>query len=492
MEIIWDSKRNWTIVLLLLVIAVMLFAQQASRPDVSKPVDEGPHEYDLDAILNRDTLKVITGNNSLSYFLYKGRPMGYEYELLVQYAEHIGVQLEIIVAKNAEDFFSMLNSGKGDIIANNLTITRDRQKEVAFADHFSTITQVLVQRLPERWWTFTRDQLDAKLIRNPIDLIDMQVHVRQYSSHDMRLRNLSNEIGGPIQLQYHDGNTSSEELIEMVASGKIDYTVSDNNVALMNATYFKNIDIRTEISFPQRTAWAVRRNAPSLEASINEWIAGIQKNGQYLNIYNKYFKNSKAFSRRLDSDFFSVTGGSISIYDDLIKQNAAELNWDWRLLAAQIYKESKFKNDAQSWAGARGLMQLVPETADRFGDSTRMDEAAYNMLLGVRYLKWLEEFWEEVPDSAQRMKFILASYNVGEGHVLDARRLAEKYGRNNSIWDKNVDSFLVRKAYPAFYRDEVVYNGYCRGYEPFNYVKDIMEIYKHYTTLVPLEQDSIQ
>ncbi|MCP4123031.1 MAG: transporter substrate-binding domain-containing protein [Bacteroidetes bacterium] len=490
MEIIWDSKRNWTIVLLLLVIAVMLFAQQVSRKDAVKQEANEIISRDLDQIIARDTLRVITGNNSLSYFLYKGRPMGYEYELLEQYADHLNVHLEIIMAKNAEDFFMLLNKGHGDIIANNLTVTQDRKKEVAFADHFSTITQVLVQRLPEKWWIYTRDQLDRKLIRNPIDLIDRQIHVRQYSSHDMRLRNLSNEIGGSIDLQYHDGNTSSEQLIQMVATGKIDYTVSDNNVALMNATYFKNIDISTEISFPQRTAWAVRMNSPDLLTSINNWIAKVQKNGQYLNVYNKYFKNSKAFTRRLDSDFFSLTGGSISIYDEFIKQQAAEINWDWRLLAAQIYKESKFRSNAESWAGARGLMQLVPETAERFGDSTRISEPAYNILLGVRYLKWLDKFWQEIPDSAQRVKFILASYNVGEGHVLDARRLADKYDKNNSIWDNNVDSFLVKKAYPAFYRDAVVYNGYCRGSEPFNYVKEIMTIYKHYTTLVPLDKET--
>ena len=104
-----------------------------------------------------------------------------------------------------------------------------------------------------------------------------------------------------------------------------------------------------------------------------------------------------------------------------------------------------------------------------------------------KYLKSLHAFWEEIPDSVQRIKFILASYNVGEGHLLDARRLADKFGKDKQVWDDNVDSFLVKKAYPQFYRDAVVKNGYCRGSEPYNYVKEVLEIYKHYCEHFPLD-----
>jgi membrane-bound lytic murein transglycosylase F len=410
--------------------------------------------------------------------------MGYEYELLVRFAEYLDVHLELMVVENSEDYFKLLKRGKADIVADNMTITRRRQEEVDFTHHYNTVNQVLVQRKPENWWLNTKDQNDALMIRNPIDLIGKEVHVRKNSSFDQRLQNLSDEIGGDIDIQYHDGRRSTDELIQMVSAGKIDYTVADNHIALMNATYFKNIDIETEISFPQRLAWAVRKNSPELCNAINQWMEEMQKKGHYQAIFNKYFKNSKAFTRRQDSEYFSVTGGSISSYDDLIKKYSDELGWDWRLLAAQIYVESNFDNTAQSWAGARGLMQIVPETAQRFGDSTRMAEPEYNLMVGVRYLKWLQEFWKEIPDQNQRTKFILASYNVGEGHVLDARRLAEKFGKNATVWDNNVDSFLVKKAYPAYYRDEVVYNGYCRGSEPYNYVKRVSTIFGHYSKLV--------
>ena len=184
-----------------------------------------------------------------------------------------------------------------------------------------------------------------------------------------------------------------------------------------------------------------------------------------------------------------VTGGQISVYDDLLKKHAESLGWDWRLLAAQVFKESKFKHDATSWAGARGLMQLMPETAERFGDSTLINDPIANLEMGTKYLKSLIKFWEAIPDSSQRIRFILASYNVGEGHLLDAQRLAKKHGKDRTVWDNNVDSFLVLKAYPQYYRDEVVKNGYCRGSEPFMYVKEVLDIYQHYVEHFPENSD---
>ncbi len=484
MKIIWDSKRNWTILLLLIVIVVMVFSQQVTESQQESKVSKAV-SLDLEAIKERGVLRAITGSNSISYFVYKGKTMGYEYELLKKFAEHLEVELEIVIAKNSNDFFKMLNNGKGDIVADNLIVTRDNIKDVTFTEYYSYINQVLIQKKPEKWWQLSKDQLDKKLIRNPIELIGKEVHVQKNSPFAMRLENLSDEIGGDIKLNLQTGNTSTEQLIQMVSNGTIEYTIADNNLALMNATYFKNIDIETSISFPQRIAWVVRKNSPELLQEINQWITEVRKNGEYMHVYNKYFKNSKAYSRRLSSNYFSATGGSLSIYDDQIKKHAETLNWDWRLLAAIVFKESKFKTNAESWMGARGLMQLVPETAERFGDSTLINDPSANLLMGTKYLKSLLKFWEHIPDEQQRIKFVLASYNVGEGHLLDACRLAEKFGKDKVIWDNNVDSFLVKKAYPQYYRDEVVYNGYCRGSEPYNYVKDVMEIYRHYIEHFP-------
>ena len=157
----------------------------------------------------------------------------------------------------------------------------------------------------------------------------------------------------------------------------------------------------------------------------------MQRKTAYYVIYNKYFKNPKASYLRATSTYSSLNGEKISPYDELIKQAAAKLNWDWRLLASQIYQESKFDPQAESWAGAIGLMQLLPETASMYGASDVYNPKE-SIQAGVNYLLWLDKMWaKKVPDPKERIKFVLASFNVGQGHVLDARQLARKYGKRS-------------------------------------------------------------
>ena len=159
------------------------------------------------------------------------------------------------------------------------------------------------------------------------------------------------------------------------------------------------------------------------------------------------------------------------------------IGWDWRLLASQVYQESLFDPHATSWAGAVGLMQLLPETATSFG-AVNIEDPKENIAAGTRYLRWLDEYWELVPDSTERKKFVLASYNVGYGHVEDARRLAAKFGADQNTWDGHVASFMIHLSSHEFYSDEVVRNGYCRGEEPVSYVEEILERYEHYKKFV--------
>jgi membrane-bound lytic murein transglycosylase F len=483
MKIIWDSKRNWTIIVLLLVIGLMIYAnKKASDGTIDAPLKRMV-EFDLDAIKERGTLRAITGNNSLSYFVYRGTTMGYDYELLKDFAKHLGVELEIVIAKDGNEF-RLLNEGKGDILANHLIITKDRKQSVNFTEYYNQVQQVLVQRKPPNWEKYKKKQYEKLVIRTPIDLIGKEVYVRKNSASAMRLANLSNEIGGEIIIK-EISEISTDVLIQKVANGEINYAIAENDMALMNATYLNNIDIETQLSFPQRVAWGVRKNAPDLLNAVNEWILAIKKDGRHTYLYNKYFVNSKDFKVKLTTQNINVTGGQISQWDELLKTHAKKIGCDWRLLAAIIFKESRFQPDAVSWAGAKGLMQLMPGTAQRFGDSTLVLDPEANLNMGARYLRTLFKYWETIPDSTQRVRFVLASYNVGEGHILDAQRLAKKYGKDRTVWENNVDSFLLLKADPLYYKDEVVRNGYCRGSEPYRFVNEVLSIYQRYKEQVP-------
>ena len=200
-------------------------------------------------------------------------------------------------------------------------------------------------------------------------------------------------------------------------------------------------------------------------------------------LYNKYFNNPRSSQIRITSEYSTVGGNKLSPYDDQIKVEAKNIGWDWRLLASIVYQESNFQADAQSWAGAVGLMQLMPATAEQFGAADRTDPRQ-SLRAGAACLKHFDKLWSKyVSDPNERLRFILASYNAGLSHVVDARNLAKKYGKNPAKWD-DVESFLKQKSNPRYYRDPVVMAGYCKCEEPINYVREVINRYEEYKILI--------
>lgn len=464
-------------------LTVLLLLSGCEGEKESPDLEKSPIHHDLEGIKELGTLYAITGYSATSYFIYKGQEMGFEYELLSSLARALGVQLKIVIASDMNELLNMLNKGEGDIVAASLTITKDRQQLVEFTDHLSLTQQVLVQRQPDNWQTMKLHQINRALIRDPIDLIGETVHVRVGSSYYQRLVHLSEEIGGDIRIQTVSGDVETEELIRMVSTGEIDFTVADENIARINQAYYSNIDVRTAISFHQRLAWAVRKNSPLLLDAVNRWLADVKKTGDFFFIYDKYFKSPRSFRKRVTSEFYSKTGGRISDYDDLLKKRAVLIGWDWRLLASLVFQESKFDPKAESWAGAVGLMQLLPATGKQFGAEDPLDPGQ-NIIGGTNFLNWLNRYWDdEIEDENERIKFVLASYNAGVGHVRDAQRLAKKFGKNPTLW-KDVVHYLLLKSKRKYYTDPVVKSGYVRGEEPANYVVEILDRFEQYKKFI--------
>jgi len=253
---------------------------------------------------------------------------------------------------------------------------------------------------------------------------------------------------------------------------------------LVDAAFYRNIDAKTFISFPQKIAWAVRSDQKRLADTINYWLDNFYKTLYSRLLYNKYFKNLSS-RRRVNKSLYNSYGkGHLSPYDDIIKNAAGQIGWDWRLLASLIYQESEFKPNAVSWVGARGLMQLMPDVMKKYGvDSTSSPET--QIRAGTNYLKSLfNQLPDEITDSTERIKFVLAAYNTGMGHILDARRLASKYHKNPNIWTDNVDYFILHLSEKKYYNDPVVRNGYVRGKETYNFVIEICQRFKIYKTLI--------
>lgn len=430
---------------------------------------------DLQHIKSRGKLVALTTYSNSSYFIYKGTPMGFDYELLQHLAEHLKVKLEIILVNNPDELYEKLNSGQGDLIADHLTISKEKERIIHYTSPYSFTKQVLVQRIPHG---------NQKPVRTAVDLIGKKVHVRKNSPYHKRLIHLQEEIGGDIEVVEVASNIDVEDLIIQVSEGKIDYTVADEHIAMVNQAYLSNLDISTPVSMEQRLAWAVRTNSPELLNAVNAWIVNIQRDNVYGAVYNKYFKNKRGAHQMVACRRNMSCKKTISSYDQLVKKFAGEINWDWRLLSALIYQESNFNPEAKSWAGATGLMQLMPATAEMFG-AMNIEDPVENLRAGIKYLAWLDIYWKsKVPDKEERLKFILASYNAGQEHVADAQRLAEKYNRNPQVWDDNVAWFILQKSKTIYNTDPVVKYGYCRGSETFNYVNQILDRYNHYKKLI--------
>lgn len=450
------NKRSISIAVLLLffvVLATVTVIYTSKEDDVE--IIHG----DLDDIIEDGELIVLTINSYASYFSYRESPMGFQYELAQGFAKFLGVELKVKVVNSEVELVKALLNGEGDLIAYNLAITNERKKELIYCGKENVSHQVLVQRNGN------------DVLNDVTQLVGKEVYVMP-GKYEMRLKNLNQELGGGIMIhEINQDSITNEDLITMVAEGKIDYTVTNNELAKINKTYNPNLDISMEISFDQRSAWAVRKTSPKLAEAADKWHRENINSAEYEASARRYFELDKHSPQ---GAILSLKDGRISYYDDLFKKYAPQINWDWRILAALVYTESNFNPKAVSWAGAKGLMQLMPATSRAYGVPAGMEsDPEESIKAGVKYIAELQKIFFKVNDS-DRIKFVLASYNSGIGHVFDAMALAEKYGKDKYLWDGNVAVYMLLKNKEEYYKDPVCKNGYFRGVETYNFIRDVM------------------
>lgn len=421
---------------------------------------------DFDQIKQKGELTIITLYSSTSYFIYKEEPMGYDYDLAQDFCDHYGLTLKVKTAENVKKLVEMLNNGEGDLIAYALPIQNEKKDSVTYCGLQQISHQVLVQQANE----------GDTIIKDVTGLIGKEVYVEANTKYDQRLVNLDSELGGGIQIRKVNEDTiTSEDLIEMVSLGKIKYTVCDEYIAKLNRTYYRNVDISLQISFDQRSSWAVRKDSPLLANALNDWFKENGNTPIYQSIIKKYFELSK---QPFDGDYEipkNLPKGAISVYDDLFKKHAKGTDYDWYFLAAICYHESRFQNNLVSWAGAAGIMGLMPRTAKSLG-LTSEDRMNPDLSIGaaVELLDRLDNIFRKIGSNSERMKFILAAYNAGNGHINDAQALALKYGANPYIWEGNVQKYLELKSNPEYYNDPLCKSGYFRGGETIKYVDNVL------------------
>lgn len=431
---------------------------------------------DWTTIKDNGSITIITLYSSTSYFIYKDKEMGYEFELLEDFAQEHKLNIQVKVASNVQQLTQMLLNGEGDVVVYNLPVTNELKKKLRYCGRKIITQQVLVQRA----------QKNDTLLTDVIDLIGKEVWVPENTKYYDRLVNLDREIGGGILIRTINKDTlNTEDLIELVSTGKLSYTVTDDILARVNKTYYANLDIDLKISHPQRSSWAVNQESVDLASTLDNWFATKQNTTRYRAIMKRYFEMSKSPFEQSTEYGLLLGKGKISPFDVLFKKYAPTIQKDWRLLAAMAFQESRFDTTGMSWAGAVGLMGLMPGTAEQMGiEVEQRQEAEASIYAATKYLALLESPFRGIEDDTMRLKFVLASYNAGIGHVFDARALAQKYGKNPQEWN-DVSEYIRLKSLPEYYNDSVCKHGYLRGSETAAYVHDIINRWHYYKEKVP-------
>ena len=419
-----------------------------------------------------DTLNVGTLYSPTGFFILKGDTMGYDYDLICDFARSHGIALRFKVARSMPALLEMLKKKNVDVLACEVPVTAEYKSRVQHCGAVNETYQVLVQHS------------GVGLIHDVTQLIGRDVYVEKGSKYESRLRNLDNEVGGGINIHAVEGEDAvPTELIQRVSRREIPFTIVDSDIAQMNLTYYDSINIQLRVGFEQRSSWAVSKRDQWLADSINEWAASLdaqEYSKQALKHYFEMNRGPKPDSIKVDTMAVTPPGG-ISPYDPVFKKYAQEIGWDWRLLAAIAFSESGFNPNATSWMGARGLMQVMPKTARSFGvNESDLGNPEVSVRVATKILKELDGIMRSRTGAADRIKFVLASYNAGSGHVTDAIALARKFELNPRVWNENVEQAMLWKMDPEYYNDSVCSNGYCRGTEPVDYVVKVLNCYENY------------
>ncbi len=426
------------------------------------------YKDDLPGIKNRQVLRVLTRNNAATYFVWRGQFLGFEYELMKRFADSQGLHLEMIVPSRWSDLIPTLTGGGGDLIAASMTVTEERKSQgIAFSKPYNLVTEELVGRADE-----------ARFV-GPEDLAGRSVVLRRSSAYWATMQALRDK-GIEFELVAAPDNMETEEIIARVASGEYDLTVSDSHILSVELKWRSDIKSVLTLNGPVAHGWAVRAENEKLLAALNEFLDKEYKSRFYNLVYSKYFENSNRIRDHVAAHQEHSEKGNISPYDAQVQKYAEAYGFDWALIVAQMYQESRFDPMAQSWAGARGLMQILPTTGELFGveDLHAVDTSIET---GVRYLAWLHERFEPELSVQDRMWFTLAAYNAGLGHVRDARRLARKMGWNPDRWFDNVERAMLLLSRRSFY--QLATHGYARGQETVDYVRQIRDRYNAYVRL---------
>ena len=421
---------------------------------------EDPAGQVLERIRERGEVRVLTRNAPTTYYFGRTGPAGLEYDLVSRFAEALGVELQLVVLDGFGEVLKALERGRGDIAAAGITAIPERKERFDFGPSYQQVQQEVVCRRGG----FVPDTLG--------ELPEAELLVLAGTSYVERLQELKAKHEPKLDWRVTD-DLSSEEILERVWQEQVDCTVADSNVVAINRRYFPELKVAFPITHEQPLAWALPEGAEKLRARLVAFFDDLRANNTLKALRERYYGHITIFDYVDVATFRRRIRERLPKYRALFQRVAEEYPFSWELLAAQAYQESHWEPHARSPTGVRGLMMLTQPTARELGIDNRLDPEA-SVRGGAEYLQRMRDRLPDDIEEPDRTWIALAAYNVGMGHVRDARKLAQRAARNPDRWNALKD-MLPRLSRPEYYK--TVPYGYTRGTEPVKYVDHIRQFY---------------
>lgn len=416
----------------------------------------------LTAIREQGVLRVLTRNGPTTFYESQGRPSGFEYHLAKEFADYLEVELEIIPVVSLEELFDGLHENRADLAAAGLVVTPDRQAQLQFGPSYMSVKQLFI---------YDRNHIDKPTSYSQLQ--GLTIRVLGGSSHAETLRQLRQDYPELSWTESRDLETI--DLLEQLRAGEVDVVMINSNEYHANRAFYPDFRIAMSTDTPSQIAWALSSNSNNDEllAALEEFFEEIQASHELAQLIDRFFTFNERQSFIRTQTFLKMKEQRLPRYKGLIEQVAIEYDMDWRFLAAISYQESFWNPSARSPTGVRGMMMLTRPTAEELGVDDRLD-ALQSLRGGARYYKKLYTRLSSSIEPPDRSWFALAAYNIGLGHLEDARILTEKAGGNPNLWNEVKETLpLLRQR--KWYKQTRY--GYARGDEPVRYVENIRRYY---------------
>ncbi len=418
-----------------------------------------PKNY-IDRIVSSEKIIFVTRVSPTTYYSVKDNIQGFEYDLMNEFAQYLNLNIEVITEENFNLIYDNMTSNKANILV-GLTSTDTNKNIFNFSNSYGEVDQLLIYNAKIR----NKPNSIEKITSSIIDIQNSNNHI-----------NIMNELKKKYKyIKWTELDSSNtDELVEMISEGLIDYTIINSNEYKVYKRYYPELAIAFNLSNNEPLAWAVSKNVDdSLVKKINDFLKYMEISERLNELSEKHFGHRNNFSFVGSRNFLKDIIVYLPKYEKLFKEAAEKYNLDWRLIASVCYQESRWREDAVSYTGVKGLMMLTQNTAKHLGVSNRLDP--HQSIFGGA--KYINEIYNRLPkniNESDKIWFTLASYNIGFGHVMDVFELAKNSNKNPYAW-VNAKPFFNQLSKAKYYKSTKY--GYARGWEALKYVRNIRQYY---------------